>query len=283
MSKRKSWMVTMGLLGILPACVSGEPTPAPTNTTPAQTTAAVSLPLPAPLAQLKQENGNTISFYDLKGTSLITGEGIAGNPPAFPPDMPQGNVNVLDAWNKVSGGRAAPQALVDFQNRLAAKPAPLATVKVTKTSSSSTTGGLSAENVPLNTPEGTLAAPTGCNNGCCDASWLSGFPECGGGLDFHWFLFNYSYSYADATDVNFVGAMVCSAIGTTSWGFTVSETNDGAVSWTMPVAQAHFLETSWSRGTWPWDNAGALFSNVNSASNQHLHTHCGIVQYYSAF
>jgi hypothetical protein len=280
MSRRKSWMVTMGLLGILPACVSGEPTPAPTNTTPDQTTPVEASPLPQPLAQVKQDNGNTISFYDLNGTSLITGEGPAGNPPAFPPDMPKGNANVLDAWNKVSGGRTAPQALVDFQNRLAATPARPADVQVTKTAPNATMGGLSAANGPLNTPAGTLAAPTGCNNGCCDATWLSTFTECQKWLNANWFLFNYTYSYDDATDVNFVDAMVCSAIGTSTWSFTVSETNDGAEEFTAQVLEAHFLETNWSRGNWPWDYPGAMFSNVNSASNQHLHTQCGVVQYY---
>jgi hypothetical protein len=281
MSKRKSWMVTVGLLGILPACLSGESTPA--NTTPSETTSGVSSPLPEPLAQIKQDNGNTISFYDLKGTSLITGEGPAGNPPAFPPDMPTGNADVLAAWNKVSGGRTAPQALVDFQKRLAANPARPVNVKVTKVAPSATTGGLSAENGPLNTPEGTLAAPTGCNNGCCDATWLATFGECEKYLNWNWFLYNYGYSEANATNVNYVTAMVCSASGTSSWNFWIGGTDDGAENYVWSVPEAHYLETSWSRGNWPWDTSGTMYSYVNSASNRHLHTQCGTVQYYSAF
>jgi hypothetical protein len=229
------------------------------------------------VAQVKQDNGNTISFYDLEGSALITGEGLAGNPPAFPADMPTGTTKLVEAWNKVSGGKAAPQALVDFQNRLAANLAPSANLKVTKTMPKPLMGGLSAEDVPLNTPEGTLATPTGCNNGCCDQTWLNTFAECQVWLDWHWNLFNYGYSYANAGDVNYMEAFVCSAVGTSTWTFTVN-----GKGFTTPVLEAHYMESTWDRGEWPppISPTGSMNSTVNNAANSHLHTHCGIVQYF---
>jgi hypothetical protein len=274
MSTRKRWVVTMTLLGLLPACVSGEPPP-PAPSTPDQTTPVQASRLPPPLAEIRQENGNTISFYDLGGNSVITGEGPAGNPAALPANMREmDSMTVLEAWNRLSGGQAAPQPLVDFQKRLAANPAPPPDVKVTRTAPQQVDEGLPAEDAPLDTPDGTLAAPVGCNNGCCDQDWMkSAFTECQNWLDTRWMSFNYLYSHSWRSNVNSASVFLCSASGTSEWTLTIS----GTGPWIYSVGEARYLQWYWHRGSWDFAPR-TVDSWVNTQSNQHLHTQCGIVQ-----
>jgi hypothetical protein len=276
MSKRDGWLVAMGLLGLLPACAGSEPMPTP-PAAPDQATPVETSPMPEPLAQIKQENGNTVSFYDLDGQGLILGEGLAGSPPALPASMDK-RVRPLDAWNQLSGGQAAPQRLVDFQKKLDTTPPAPADLKMVKPApTKALQGGVSLDDVPVNTPEGTLAAPDGCNNGCCDYQWLSTFQECYvNGVEYQWFAYNYGSSYANSGNVQFVHAMVCAATGTSTWKFYVN-----GKGFTNNVAEGHYQQGWWAMaGDWPLYSTGSLSSSVNTPSTLHLHTYCGYLDYY---
>ena len=130
------------------------------------------------------------------------------------------------------------------------------------------------EMVPSDVPEGTLAAPVGCNNGCCDYEWLKTFTACGGnGYDYNWFHYNYGWSSVKVYDADTYLTFACAAIGSSQ--FKVSVEGGGGGSWTLAERQYRKLTVIAPVCC----NDPDISSKVNSSTTPALHTHCGAVAY----
>jgi hypothetical protein len=218
------------------------------------------------VASLKLATGQVIEFHDFGGSALIVESAAAYTPPVLNSAGPTSADELASIWTRLAPGTPVPQALQDLQHRLTNLPASSATPAVLP--SPELDGG------KIGGPSiGLPAAPQGCNNGCCDASWLSTLAECqGGGWSFSWFLFNYGWSTSTGgSNAQFQG-LACSAQGTST--FSVNIGGSGGV-WSVP--QATYRWFHWVAGTDIFGNPNrqSLSSAVNSSSNQHLHTYCG--------
>jgi len=121
------------------------------------------------------------------------------------------------------------------------------------------------------------AAPQGCNNGCCDAQWLSTFHQCQTRGSYSWFLYNYTWSSANNTNVEWYEGLVCSASGTSTYSVSISGGGGGV--WSVP--QATYRTYWWLAGTTCNPFCGPAKKNfttsVNSSAAPRLHTYCGWV------
>ena len=125
---------------------------------------------------------------------------------------------------------------------------------------------------PTNLPEGTLAAPSGCNNGCCDYQWLSGFIECSTNGDYSWFYYKSGSSYGKGDDAFHFRAMACAAVGDSIYRVHIQ--SGGGGTWTLP--QGYYRTVGATGGTFDDPNVG---SYVNWGKTPHLHSHCGIIYF----
>lgn len=212
-----------------------------------------------PVASLKLHSGQVIDFYDYGTNALIVESGAAYMTPALPNTREAiARDQIVSLWTRLAPETPVPAALEGLQRRLVSLPLyPEAAPAVP----SLDTGGakqLSGIVIPN--------APVGCNNGCCDFSWLSTLAECQGNYSFSWFLFNYGWSFSNSSNDALYQGLVCSAAGTST--FSVSVGGSGG-TWSVPEATYRWFH--WTSGLF----RQSMTSSVNSSSNQHLHTYCG--------
>jgi hypothetical protein len=232
------------------------------------------LTTPTPAASLQLPNGNTVEFYRIAGRVLVSEDGAAYTPPVLTPSLMKSRLP--DLWTALAPGLPVPQALNDLQAMLDSPvPPPDFKPGTTQGPPGFSSGGMSADLAqPGTSDEGLRASPVGCNNGCCDYDWLSStFFECSNSVaePVNWFLFNYGWSYADDTGVSDVWTMVCAAEQSSQ---TININGYGG-TWT--VDEAHYKEFHYLNCLWPWCTGQTLTSSVNSSTNPHLHTYCGVL------
>jgi hypothetical protein len=183
----------------------------------------------------------------------------------------RGTNNTLETWTKLSGGAPVPASLQAAHQRLLNR-AQTSTPDQIRGIAPEQGGALLEPSAPDIQEPGLLAAPNGCNNGCCDLQWLSTFSQCQNSLTYNWFAYNYGSSYANTgSDIKKFRGLVCAATGTSTWSVTI-----GPNHITQPVAEANVF-------TWGWDaycawwgcNDYPASTSVNTPTNQHLHTYCG--------
>jgi hypothetical protein len=236
------------------------------------------LATPVPVADLTMPNGNKVEFYDFGHGVLVSETGQAGTTPvldkgdaaaALEKSAP-GSDKLADLWKSLAPNQSEPASLKAIRQRWAnqpAKPAPGSRPALKPEVSGVPMGPALSSSIPL----GKVAAPVGCNNGCCDQSWLQTLSYCKLHYDYSWFLYNYGYSYMNANGIDNYKGLVCSASGTSTYKVNVSDGSGG----TWNVSQATYRTFSWVAGIWDRD----VKSSVNTSANQHLHTYCGTVSY----
>jgi|GEM_PF-6720274 len=236
---------------------------------------------PKPVASIDLKEGHAVEFYDFGEDVLISESGKAGSSHYFnaenqPSTLIKNGVApeevLTQVWKSVSPSTAVPRALLDIQARWKSAPPRTNTLKPLEISHEAS-GSPMGQSVESPQALEKAAAPVGCNNGCCDFQWLSGFSQCGSGFDYHWFLYNYGWSYANSGSVDYYSGMACSAVGTSTYKVTMGDGSGG--TWSVP--QATYRTFWWSSGFWGINKS--LSSSVNSSGNQHLHTYCGGINY----
>jgi hypothetical protein len=230
-----------------------------------------------PIAAVDLKDGHAVEFYDFGEDVLISETGKAGTSHYFTADnQPSALIKngvapdqvLSQVWSAISPGSAVPKPLLDIQARWKAAPPPTNAAR-TPDFSHEASGTPFGQSLEIPQPLAKAAAPVGCNNGCCDFQWLSTFSQCGSNFDYHWFLYNYGWSYANSGDVDYYSGMACSASGTSTFKVNMSDGTGG--TWSVP--QATYRTFYWSSGFWGFNRT--LTSSVNTSSNQHLHTYCG--------
>ena len=221
-----------------------------------------------PIAALNFPSGQSIEFFDLGEGALISETGPAGMP-----QMWKGNAKVepdelLNVWNHFSPKAAPPEALRKLHARLMNAPRTSAPQKPPLTETTQT----ASEPIASDLPEGTLAAPVGCNNGCCDQVWLKTFIECGERGDFYWYYPAAVKSSGKANDAFHFRGMACAAIGPSNHRFHL----EGKTDLTVTIPEGHYRTVGAIGGIFDDPNIG---SYVNEKGSQHQHAHCGIVYF----
>ena len=256
-------------VAVIPACDGtsiDEPNPTPATSTSADQT-------PIALASLKLSTGQVVELFDLDGQAVISESGEAGQPVVLDTmgDVGRGD-KLVDLWHRLAPDQAVPTAVTSMQERLMkddgtdlARPPK---IRVTPEIS-----GLEMDQ-PTDLPEGTLAAPNGCNNGCCDYEWLKTFAACGGnGYDYQFFHYNYGWSSVKVYDAVVYRTFACAAIGNSQFKVSVEGGQGG--SWTLTERQ---YRTFYAVAP-VCCNDPDISSKVNSSAAPALHTHCGAVYY----
>jgi hypothetical protein len=79
--------------------------------------------------------------------------------------------------------------------------------------------------------DGLFASPMGWTNGCCDPDYLAPLPDCQEqNYPYHWYLFNYGWTFVNTTsDIVFRGT-ARSAEGTSTFNVSVSSGAGGVWS-----------------------------------------------------
>lgn len=233
---------------------------------------------PKPVADITLPNGNKVEFYDFGHGVLVSETGEAGTTPVLDKadataalgKNASGSEKLAALWRSVAPNEAVPGSLQAIRQRwtnMPAQPPAASRPSLAPNFSGIPMGPGLRSSIPL----GKAAAPVGCNNGCCDESWLRTLNYCSTHMDYSWFLFNYGYSYANSNGIDYYRGLVCSASGTSSFRVSISDGSGG----TWSVAQATYRTYYWIAGVWDRD----MTSSVNSSGNQHLHTYCGTVSY----
>jgi hypothetical protein len=225
-----------------------------------------------PVAALPLANGNVLEFYDFGSKALISETGLAGVDPAYTPTDDPDASQLVSIWKGLAPETAVPQSLRDLQERLMNLPPDL--------DDDTETVPTVVEGAELPEPQlpggdgDLLAAPDGCNNGCCDRQWLSTFSQCQTGHTINWFNFNFGYSTINAGSVITYESVVCSAIGTSTFRLAIRDSGG-----TFNVDEATFRTFRWVAGTTcnPFCHfvTRTVSSTVNGSTDQHLHTYCG--------
>ena len=113
-----------------------------------------------------------------------------------------------------------------------------------------------------------------CGNVCCDYTWLNA-NICSGlsGDSYDWFLFDYGWSYVNASSDTLYSGAACAGIGTSL--FTVSVGDGSGGTWSVPAG--YYRTYWWLAGCYFLDcpDTQSVYTSVNSSGNQHLHTYCG--------
>lgn len=224
---------------------------------------------PKPVATLALASGSQLEFYDFDTGVLVSETGKAGAPVTYQPQAPTDAGDVTAIWRSLAPTTPVPVALTRLQQRFATRRA----------GSEMKGSGVPDETqgfviMPETAPAASelVAAPDGCNNGCCDYEWLTTFPQCGGG---QWLHYNVGYSWAN-TGSNAVvyNGFVCSAQGTSVYKVVIS-----GYGGTWSVAEGFYRTYTWSAGytcnPFCHDNDKSVRSSVNTSTDQHLHTYCG--------
>ena len=119
-------------------------------------------------------------------------------------------------------------------------------------------------------------APDACSNICCDETWLNNnicYNYNNGGYPYSWFLVDYGWSYADNNSVSYYSGTACAGIGTSTFVVTVGTGSGG--TWT--VGAGYYRTYWWEDGCGPFGcSHSEVYSSVNTESDQHLHSYCGV-------
>ena len=234
---------------------------------------------PPPVASVQLANGNVVEFYDLIVGALVVESGAAYSEPRVRKSH-GGRADGLEAvWRTIAPDRPVPGALTELQRRLTDPTKRRTEGPPRMRAKLGDSGGVQIEadneaRIPAD-PD-LLAAPNGCDNGCCDYEWLATFAQCQQNGDFNWFLYNYGSSYANATDVIAYNGVACSAEGTSTYSVNI-----GGYGGVWSVLHAHFKAFDWLAG-WEWFGGWDeknMNTSVNSPSALHLHTYCGYIVY----
>jgi hypothetical protein len=219
------------------------------------------------VASVLLDSGSTLEFYDFGGAALISETGKAGTPVAF---QSQGAIpanELSDVWRRFAANVPVPKALTDLQERLMVLKAPPAD----SLEAMEPNAGGAPFSEAVSSPEGTLAVPDGCGNGCCDWDWLStNFLSCQNHDDYKWFLFKHGWSFANSNNVKFFNGMVCSAVGTSLYKVAVV---GGGGAWNIP--ERNYRVTTWTASWYGYYATKTVSSTVNTESDPHMHTYCG--------
>lgn len=220
------------------------------------------------VAALNFASGQRIEFFDLGGGAVISETGPAGMPQMWKGDAKVEPEQLLHVWNQFSPDTAAPEALRNLHARLINAPRTRAPGTPLQTNATQTP----YEPVVSDLPEGTLAAPVGCNNGCCDQTWLKTFIECGERGDFYWYYPDAVKSSGKANDAFHFRGMVCAATGPSTHRFHLEGKKDSRVT----IAEGHYRTVGAIGGIFDDPNIG---SYVNEQGAQNRHAHCGVVYF----
>ncbi|HKO51738.1 MAG TPA: hypothetical protein VJV79_28705 [Polyangiaceae bacterium] len=253
---------------------------------PVSDATSVSAAAPVPVAALTLENGNVVEFYNFGRRVLMSEIGSVKNPPAA---TPKGRLKIdrlVDTWKELAPNQPVPAALSELQDRLI-RTAPAGSqerpISVGQTQIRGEVLKLEEKTTLPSAPgvEQTgivrQAVPQGCNNGCCDYPWLATFEQCAGGWDYSWFLYNYGWSYANVPNAEIYKGLVCSAVGTSTYKVNIVGEGLGG---TWAVLEAHYRTWYWYDDYCLWFCSNEdITSSVNTSTNAHLHTYCGMVKY----
>jgi hypothetical protein len=267
----KAWTAGLTLAAMASAC--GGPVEAP-DPAPEVAGDPAAAPL-TPVATLALGNGNMLEVYDLKSGAVISETGPAGVTPIYNPKQTGDATQLVSIWKAMAPQKPVPQALSDLQARLSALPPDVAEA----TPVLQLAGGTElAQREPARRSGDLLAAPSGCNNGCCDYEWLATLDQCQHSGTYSWFLYNYGYSYSNHGGVDIYRGLVCSAEGTSTYRVAV---RGGGGTWSIP--EGYYRTYFWFAGTTcnPFCHYASqtVSSGVNSSGDQHLHTYCGNFTY----
>lgn len=219
-----------------------------------------------PVAALNFPSGQSIEFFDLGNGALISETGPAGMPQMWKGDAKIEPDALLNVWSRFSPKAAPPETLRKLHARLMNVPRTRAPRKLPQTESSQTP----YQPVASGLPEGTVAAPQGCNNGCCDETWLKTFIECGERGDYHWYHPAAGKSSAKADDAFHFRGMVCAAVGPSSHRFHL----EGKRDVTVTLQEGRYRTIGATGSFFDDPNIG---SYVNERGPQNRHAHCGVV------
>lgn len=219
-----------------------------------------------PVAALNFPSGQSIEFFDLGNRALISETGSAGMPQMWKGGAKIEPDDLLNVWSRFSPKAPPPETLRKLHARLMNAPRTRQPRQAPQTESIQTP----YQPVATHLPEGTVAAPQGCNNGCCDERWLKTFIECGEQGDFYWYYPAATKSSGKADDAFHFRGMVCAAVGPSSHRFHLEGKRDVTVT-----LQEGRYRTIGATGTFFDDpNIG---SYVNERGPQNRHAHCGVV------
>ena len=225
------------------------------------------------VASLTLATGQVVEVFDLGGRVLLSESGEAGLPAVLDGMGETRADQLVDVWRRLAPDRAVPAAVVSLQDRLMSETDPdLARPPALRIAPE--INGFEFDLTPRDTPPGTLAAPVGCNNGCCDYEWLKTFQACSSkGNDYQWFHYNFGWSSVKVYDVLGYDTFACAAIGSTR--FVVSVEGGGGGSWVLPERYYRKVQVI---APFCCDDPNVV-SKTNTSSAQALHTHCGRAVY----
>jgi len=282
MGNAKTWLV-LAVVAWLPACLEDtegaqESEVSNVAAAPSGVPSSTGTKAPPLVASWKVASGNTIEIYNFDGQAMISEVGVAGTPSTLNanPDLKHGRP--IDIWNALGPKGTVPSSLTAFQAQLDSSP--VTSGAGTQQAPNTMVGGGGLQPPSSTTSfQGVIAnAPSGCNNGCCDYSWLSTFEQCElWGQDYEWFLYNYGATYANFNNIDIYDGFVCSAVGTSTYSVNMGG-HGGA--WSVPEATWR----SWYRkNSGCWFSCDNMTSTVNTSTSQHLHTYCGWISNFSVF
>ena len=254
------------------ACSSADPSPAEPLEPLESSESAITAATPKPFESLPLENGNVVEFYEFSRGVLVSERGAAYTNPVLDGKGKDAR-DLVATWTSLAPKVRVPASLHDVQARLSNLPAPAP--KAPRSRVRRTGGALAStkSNAKGVTPSGLFNL---CNNGCCDANWMLSQTYCapGSGMDQTWFLFDYGYDYAIFDDIVTYRAIVCAAVGTSTYTVTI----DGSEGGTWSVPQATYRTYFWFAGHSPFclGLCGEdMLSNVNNYQTNHMHSYCG--------
>ena len=280
MGNAKTWLA-LAVSALLPACLQeteGAPQePQVSNVAAAASGVPSTTGTRAPLlvASWKVASGNTIEIYNFDGQAMISEVGVAGTPSTLNANLDIKHGRPIDIWNALGPKASVPPALATFQAQLDSSP--LTPGSGTQQKPSTVVGGVELEAPsPTTSFQGVIAnTPNGCNNGCCDYTWLSTFEQCKlWGQDYEWFLYNYGATWVNSNNIDIYDGFACSAVGTSTYSV-----NMGGFGGTWSVPEATY-RTWYRKNSSCWFSCDNMTSTVNTSSSQHLHTYCGWVSYF---
>jgi hypothetical protein len=231
-----------------------------------------------PVASLRVSNGNRVDFFDGGKDGILIAElGKAYTTPVLK-GIDMNALSAVDTWNKLSPTIPAPQALVELQARADAYAEAAGNSPTVDGPPVEPTTGGGPDASTITTADGVSAvqqADNACNNGCCDANWLLN-SLCDQNGKFHWFNFNYGWSWVQNNSIYELHETTCAGIGVSQFGI-----HRGSYTNSFFVFEAHYQTYNWKAGFFSGNSDN--HSVVNASSNNqpvnptNLHTFCGAV------
>jgi hypothetical protein len=221
---------------------------------------------PDPIAYVSLPNGNRVEFFDFGDRALITEAGRADVAPVLNGIHRQSLANV---WQELTDD-PVPRTVAALDARLESKSAATQAMSVSSRRGWPPRDAPSSPSDPDSSTQSGGAAgvtPGECGNGCCNTTWLQNNLCINIGGDYTWYLFDYGWSYVNSSSISEYDGVVCAATGTSEYTVDISGGYGGV--WDVP--EAHWRSYHWSEGCCD----ESLTTQVNSATNTHLHTYCG--------